>query len=76
MGGARGSIPHAVACERPPIPGVVAKNAVGFGDDVPPLDIVKIGSIGAARFDVLLPSSLALNCLTWVSLSAITWSSR
>ena len=45
--------PHAVAGKRPPIPGVVAEDAVCFGDDVPPLDIVKVGSVGVTRLDVL-----------------------
>ena len=53
MIGARGPAPHAVAGKRPPIPGVIAEDAVGLGDDVPPLDIVKIGSVGVARLDVL-----------------------
>ena len=51
--GATYAAPHAVACKRPSIPGVVAEDAVCFGDDVPPLYIVKIGSIGVARLDVL-----------------------
>ena len=53
MIGAVCSAPHAVACERPPVPGVIAEDAVGLGDDVPPLDIVKVGSVGFARLDVL-----------------------
>jgi hypothetical protein len=35
------------------IPGVITEDTVSFGDDVPALDIVEIGSIGVARLDVL-----------------------
>ena len=42
-----------MAGKGPPIPGVIAKDTIGFGDDVPPLNIVKIGSVGVARLDVL-----------------------
>ena len=72
---ARISVPHATAGKSPPIPSIIAKDAVCFGDDVPPLDIVKVSPIRFTRLDVLA-SSFALSCMTWVSLSAITWSSR
>src|SRR5262245_24869576 len=54
MVGARGSVPHAAACERSPVPGVIAKDAVSLGDDMPALDIVEIGTIRFASFDMLL----------------------
>ena len=53
MIGARLSTPHAAAGKRPPIPGVVTEDAVRLGDNVPSLHIVKIGSVGVARLDVL-----------------------
>ena len=34
--------PHAVAGKRPPIPGVIAEDAVGLSDDVPTLNVMKI----------------------------------
>jgi hypothetical protein len=52
MIGARDSAPHAAACERLPVPGIVAKDAVGLGDDVPTFDIVEISTIGLADLDM------------------------
>src|SRR4029079_16645794 len=45
--------PHALRCERPAVPGIMAEDAVGLGDDVPPLNVVKVSSVGVARLDVL-----------------------
>src|SRR5262249_25970434 len=53
MVGASGSVPHAAACERAPVPGVIAKDAVGLGDDMPALDIVEVGTTRSASFDML-----------------------
>jgi len=47
------SAPHATTGKRPPVPGVIAEDAVGFSDDVPSLDVVKISAIRFARLDVL-----------------------
>ena len=53
MIGARGSAPHAVAGKGSSIPGVIAEDAVSLGDDMPPLNVMEIGSVGVARLDVL-----------------------
>ena len=53
MIGARRPTPHAVAGKRPPIPCVITEDTVCLGNDVPTLDIVKIGTVGATCFDVL-----------------------
>ena len=54
------SAPHAVTGKRPPILGVVAEDTVGFGDDVPPLDIMDVGYV-ALRVLTCFASSFALN---------------
>ena len=51
--GATLSAPYAAARQRSPIPGIVTEDAVGFGDDVPPLDIMQVNPIGVAALDVL-----------------------
>src|SRR5262245_12722064 len=53
MVGASGSVPHAAARERSPVPGVIAKDAVSLGDDMPALDIVEVGTTRFASFDML-----------------------
>ena len=45
MIGAGPPAPHAAAGKRPPVPGVIAKDAVGLGDDVPPFHVVKISAV-------------------------------
>ena len=52
MVGGVGSAADAAACQRPPIPRVIAKDAVGLGNDMPPFDIIEVGSIGFACLDV------------------------
>ena len=53
MVGARGSIPHTAGCQCPPVPCVIAKDAVSLGNHVPAFHIMQVGSIGLARLDML-----------------------
>src|SRR5262245_23724919 len=50
--GARGSVPHAAACERSPVPRVIAKDAVGLGNHMPTFDIVEVRTISLAALDM------------------------
>src|SRR5262245_12451464 len=52
VGAQRGSVPHAAACERSPVPRVIAKDAVGLGNHVPTFDIVEVSTISLAALDM------------------------
>src|SRR5262249_20020884 len=45
--------PDAVGGNRLPIPGVIAKNSIGLGDNMPAFDIGEDGVLRPARLDVL-----------------------
>src|SRR6478752_4362841 len=49
---ARSSAANAAACQRSPVPCVIAKDAVGLGDDMPPFHIMEISPVGVPRLDV------------------------